>query len=246
MDLSVVIPLWNEQRRIAAAIAAVAAEVQALGAEFEILCVDDGSSDATADLIDGCARRDPRIRLLRLQAHRGKGAAVRAGVLAARGQLVCFLDADLSVPARAIGQALPLLLAGADVVRGSRHCDGARVLRRQGAARRVFGRLFLALTRTWTDPSATDLTCGFKGYRRAAALAIFARCRLAGWAFDAEAAWVARRLGFVTRELPVEWTHDPDSRVRLPSAVLGSAVELARLALRQLHSRAPRARLRQV
>jgi dolichyl-phosphate beta-glucosyltransferase len=237
MQFSIVIPAFNEERRIVRAIDAVTAEVQGLSRDFEVICVDDGSDDGTATEIARRATLDGRVRLLRMPAHRGKGAAVRAGVLDARGELIFCLDADLSVPPPAIAAALPLLQQGADVVRGSRRCPGARVLRRQGLLRRGCGRVFAALARTCADPEATDLTCGFKGYRRAAAQAIFGRCRLSGWAFDAECAWLARRLGCRTHEIPVQWTNDPDSRVRLPAAMLESGASLLWLWYRSLRSR---------
>jgi dolichyl-phosphate beta-glucosyltransferase len=237
MQISVVIPAFNEERRIASAIDAVTAEAEALGHGFEVICVDDGSSDATAGVVAQRALLDPRVRLLRMPVHRGKGAAVRAGVLDASGDLIFCLDADLSAPPQAIAAALPLLGRDADVVRGSRHCPGAKVLRRQGVLRRSLGRVFTALARNCADPEATDLTCGFKGYRRDAARAIFGHCRLAGWAFDAESAWVARRLGCRTREIPVQWTNDPDSRVRLPAALLESGAGLLWLWLRSLRAR---------
>lgn len=244
MLVSVVIPAWNEERRIARAVAAVADELVRVGLDFEIVGVDDGSTDATAAVLARCAR-DPRVRIARLAKHAGKGAAVREGVLSARGDFVFFIDADLSTPPSAIAAALALLQSGADVVRGSRHCAGARVVRRQGLPRRLLGHWFLVVARAIADPAASDLTCGFKGYRRAAALTIFGQCRLTGWAFDAETALIARRIGFVTRELPVEWTDDPDSRVRLPAAMLQSATGLLRLMVRDLRGRVLHPRPRQ-
>jgi len=221
VDLSIVIPAWNEQRRIAPAVDAIVGELQGLGLDYEVVCVDDGSSDTTADLIDGYARRNPRVRLLRLPAHRGKGAAVRTGVLDTRARWCSFSTRPFGA-AVTIGVALPLLCeGGADIVR-------ARALQRRarrapaGCVRRVLGSLFLALARTWTDPAATDLTCGFKG--------IAARPRWLSTAVPAGRLGVRRRdgvagavAGLRDTGTPVEWRHDPDSRVRLPAAVLASS-----------------------
>jgi dolichyl-phosphate beta-glucosyltransferase len=232
LSISVVIPAFNEEHRIDAAVRAVMGKLEAIGEEFEIVCVDDGSRDGTADRVARWAARDPRVRLVRLPENTGKGAAVREGVLAARGDLVFFLDADLSTPPAAIEDALPHLKDGADVVIGSRNREGARVDRPQGAVRRSLGRGFLVLARAVADPKATDLTCGFKGFRRPAAEAIFKRTTLPGWAFDAETALIARRLGLVRREIPVHWRNDPDSRVRVAGAIAQSLLDLIRLAWR--------------
>ena len=115
---------------------------------------------------------------------------------------------------------------------GSRNRDGAAIVVAQNRARRWLGRGFLALSRLLCDRSATDITCGFKGFRRPAAAAVFGRSRVDGWAFDAEIALIARRLGLVRRELPVAWRHDPDSRVRVLLAVPKSLLELLCIAWR--------------
>jgi dolichyl-phosphate beta-glucosyltransferase len=230
VEVTVLIPAFNEAARIARAVRESLAALESEGAPGEVLCVDDGSTDGTAHEV--LALGDPRVRLLRLPVNRGKGAAVRAGVFAARGRIVFVLDADLSTPPQAMGAALPHLRDGVDVVFGSRHCAGARVLKPQGALRRSLGRGFLRLARRVADPGASDITCGFKGFRRAAAHAIFRHATVDGWAFDAETALIARRLELVRREVPVAWTNDPDSRVRVLSATLGSLLDLARIRLR--------------
>jgi len=230
MQVSVIVPAFNEEARIGEAVAAVTRHLVEVGLTFEILCVDDGSTDKTAAVVEELAARDPRVRLLRMPRNEGKGEAVRQGVFAARGRFVFFLDADLSTRPEAIDASLPHLQDGADLVAGSRHCPGSRVVRAQPAWRRSLGRGFLVLARLVADRTATDLTCGFKGFRRSAAQEIFGRARLRGWAFDAETALIARRLGLVRREIPVEWTDDPDSRVRVPSAIAHSLLDLARLA----------------
>jgi dolichyl-phosphate beta-glucosyltransferase len=229
VEVTFLIPAYNEQRRIARAVRESLAAVESEGASGEVLVVDDGSDDATAAIVAELAAEDPRVRLHRLPENRGKGAAVRAGVFEARGRIVFVIDADLSTPLAAVGDALPHLRDGADVVAGSRHREGAAVLRRQGVLRRSLGKGFLFLARRIADPASTDITCGFKGFRRAAAAAIFRRATIDGWAFDAETALIARRLGLVRREVPVAWTNDPDSRVRVAGAVLASFRDLVRL-----------------
>jgi len=230
MEITALIPAFNEGRRIASALDLVVRTLEGLQVSFEVLCVDDGSTDDTAARVEAAAAADPRIRLLRLPRNGGKGAAVRAGVFDARGAVLFVLDADLSAPPALIGESLPHLRNGTDVVVGSRTCEGARVARRQGPVRRVLGRCFLGLARRIADPAATDITCGFKGFRREAARSIFGRARVDGWAFDAETALIVRRLGLARREVPVTWTNDPDSRVRVARAALRSLLDLGRIA----------------
>jgi len=201
VEVTILIPAFNEAGRIERAVRESLVRLESEGAPGEVLVVDDGSTDATATIVLGLAAEDARVRLHRLPGNRGKGGAVRAGVFEARGDIVFVLDADLSTPTSSIGDALPHLRDGADVVTGSRHCAGASVLRRQGILRRSLGKGFLLLARRIADPRSTDITCGFKGFRRAAATAIFHRVTVDGWAFDAETALIARRLGLVRREV---------------------------------------------
>lgn len=232
VEVTVLIPAYNEASRIGRAVRETLALLDSEGAGGEVLVVDDGSADGTAGIVADLAARDARVRLHRLPENRGKGAAVRSGVFEARGEIIFVIDADLSTPPSVIGDALPHLRNGADVVTGSRHREGAKVLRRQGILRRSLGKGFLTLARRIADPDATDITCGFKGFRRAAAAAIFRRATIDGWAFDAETALIARRLELARREVPVAWTNDPDSRVRMAGAVLRSLRDLVRIGWR--------------
>ncbi|HEX5135742.1 MAG TPA: glycosyltransferase [Planctomycetota bacterium] len=229
MEITAVIPMFNEAQRVDATVRSVLDHLDGLGGDGEVLCVDDGSADDTAARVEALSSADPRVRLVRLPHNRGKGAAVRAGVLEARGRFIFVLDADLSAPPDAIDDALPHLRDGAHWVAGSRSCPGADVVQRQGIVRRVLGRCFLNVARRLVDPKATDLTCGFKGFRSDVARAIFLRSRIDGWAFDAETALIGRRLRLVRRDIPVRWTNDPDSRVRVGRAVLQSTRDLARI-----------------
>jgi dolichyl-phosphate beta-glucosyltransferase len=207
--MTVVIPAFNEERRLPLTLAAVVAYFRERGVPFEVLVADDGSADGTACLAAGAGAE---VRVLRLP-HRGKGAAVRAGVLASGGDLVLMTDADLSTPITELDR-LVAALARSDVAIGSRNVDGARVAVPQGLGRRVMGRAFNLLVRALLLPGLRDTQCGVKLYRREAALAVFDRCRTDGFAFDVEALALARRLGYQVAEVPVEWRNSPDSRVR--------------------------------
>lgn len=232
-ELSLVLPLYAEERRLGPALDALRAALAQYGLRGEIVAVDDGSRDGTPALLAAEAARDPRLSVVTLSTNQGKGAAVRAGVLAARGDVVVFCDADMSTDLEALPRMLARLEAGADVVYGSRRAFGAQVLVRQPRVRELAGRVFSALARRVADPAVRDFTCGFKGFRATAARALFGPLRTRRWAFDAEVAHRARKLGLAREELPVRWTQRGASKVRVASAAPGALFDLARIALRR-------------
>jgi dolichyl-phosphate beta-glucosyltransferase len=217
VDLTLVIPCFNEERRVGACLDAALAHLGSQPAlSFEVVCVDDGSTDGTAALLARRAREDQRLRVVTLARNLGKGMAVRAGVEAARGDVVVFLDADLAVDVAHVDRVLPALQDGVDVAVGCRHVEGSSVERPQGRLRRALGRGYLVLARRLLDLSVSDVTCGFKGFRRAVALHLFRRARCRRWGFDAEVLHLAERAGYVVREVPVAWRDGDASAVRLP------------------------------
>lgn len=207
--LSVVIPAYDEERRLPGTLRTVVEHLRDRGRPFEVVVADDGSRDGTADV---AGRAGPEVRVLRLP-HRGKGAAVRTGVLAASGELVLVTDADLSTPIDELDR-LVAAMERCEVVIGSRNVAGARVAVPQRLDRRLMGRAFNLLVRALLLPGLRDTQCGVKLFCRDAALAVFERCRSDGFAFDVEALALARRLGYRIAEVPVEWHNSPDSRVR--------------------------------
>jgi glycosyltransferase involved in cell wall biosynthesis len=217
MQLSVVIPAYNEARRIGPSLHRVSRYLKArCGAGgFEIIVVDDGSEDSTSAVVEEVATRAPEVTLVRLPHNRGKGAAVRAGMIAANGEAVLFSDADLSTPIEEVEKALKLLVKGNDVVIGSRGLAGSSILVRQTRLRESLGRLFNLLLRAFLRIPFRDTQCGFKLFRREAAHAIFQRARIDGFAFDVEAILIAQQLGYVITEMPVRWLNDPESKVTL-------------------------------
>lgn len=236
-ELSLVLPIYNEELVLERSLATIVAFAERLGRAFELVCVDDGSRDKSAAILAQAARRDGRIRALSHAKNQGKGAAVRTGMLAARGQLLFFMDADLSTPLEELNGFIGALEAGYDVVLGNRRIAGASVERRQPWLRETLGKGFTFLTQRLLAPGIQDFTCGFKGFRRAAARAIFARSTLDGWAFDAELVVIAQVQGHRLLQLPVRWRHEDDTKVRLVSAVLGSAAELVQILLNRLRGR---------
>jgi glycosyltransferase involved in cell wall biosynthesis len=235
--LSIVLPVYDEGRTLEATFGALLPFLDGLGRTFEVVCVNDGSTDDSAAKLARAAERDPRVRVLDLSRNRGKGAAVRAGMLAARGDLALFMDADLSTPLEEIPRALGALESGYDVVLGNRRSPGSRITRRQPKLREFFGRGFTLLTRLALAPGVQDFTCGFKGFTREAARAVFERSTLNGWAFDAELVVIAQEQDLRLVQVPVLWRHEDDTKVRLVNAILVSLVDLARIFAMRLGGR---------
>ncbi|MGI5338837.1 dolichyl-phosphate beta-glucosyltransferase [Streptomyces sp. CA-181903] len=239
VGLSVVVPAYNEEDRLAPSLKAIRAHLDAEGPDsWELIVVDDGSTDGTADVVRAAAAEDPRVRLLGSPANRGKGHAVRTGVLASRGRRVLVTDADLAAPIA----ELPLLTArldeGAAAAVGSRALPGSRIGIRQHALREALGRAGAGVIRALAAPGVRDTQCGFKLFEGERARTAFAASRLNGWAFDVEILRFFRQHGWTVAEVPVRWDHRPGSKVRPPAyaAVLG---DLVRLRIRAVHPSGP-------
>lgn len=216
MWLSAVVPAYNEAASIADTIARLRTALEATGRAWEIVVVDNASTDATAGRVpvgDG-------VRLLRNDVNRGKGFSVRRGMLAADGELRLHCDADCAPSLASLRAMLAALDDGADVVVGSRLAPGARVGRRQPLRRRIAGRAFVELCRLVLGEPTRDLYCGFKLWRADAAVAAYSRLRLDGWVFDAEALALARALGYRLREVGISWSDREGSRLSMPRVVV--------------------------
>ncbi len=211
LRLSVVVPAFNEEQRLASTLERLRSFCGARGDSYEIVVVDDGSKDRTAAV--AAAAGGPETRLLRSVSNRGKGHAVRTGMLAARGERRLMTDADLSTPIEEIVGLEAALEAGADIAIGSRAVEGARIEVRQSLFRESAGRAFNTLVRLLLLPEIRDTQCGFKLFTAAAAQAAFAPLVLDGFSFDVEALYVARRRGLRVVELPVVWRNHAATRV---------------------------------
>jgi dolichyl-phosphate beta-glucosyltransferase len=209
--LSVVIPAFNEEDRLPATLRRIRDHLEASGQDFELVVVDDGSSDGTAE----CARAvgGAGLRLLRNEANRGKGFSVRRGMLAASGRRRLLSDADLSTPIEELARLGAMAEQGYDVVIASRAHPLSRIEVHQPAFRENVGRLFNLLVRLTVLPGLRDTQCGFKLFSAEAAQAAFGAARLDGFAFDVEVLFVARRRGFRIAEVPTVWRNDTASRV---------------------------------
>jgi dolichyl-phosphate beta-glucosyltransferase len=217
--VTVVIPAYNEAQRLPLTLGAWSDFFARQGYRAEVLVVDDGSRDATSDVVQAFARERaqqragasaPEIRLLTLGQNQGKGGAVRAGMLAAAGAYVFYVDADLNIAPEHITPALACLSTDYDVVAGQRRLRDYASTERS-AARVLAGALVQATRRVVVLPTIRDTQCGFKGFRAALAREIFKRARIRSFAFDVEVLFLARRLGARVKELPVEVTFRPGS-----------------------------------
>lgn len=235
-ELSIVIPAFNEAARIGERLRRIRDHLRGRGLAAEIVVVDDGSTDGTADVVRGLGEQlglAPRVLACE---HRGKGHAVRVGMTAARGRAVLMTDADLSTPIDELDRFLPYLRDGAHVVIGSRKMDGAVLEVRQPVLREAMGRVFTLLTQILVV-RVSDATCGFKLFTRDAARQIFSRLTLDDWSFDAEALFVARKLGYAIREVPIHWRDEPGTKVRRGRDALQAAVGLLRIRWNALSGR---------
>lgn len=235
--LQLVIPIYDEAHCLEKAMDAARQSLEATGEPWQLVCVDDGSSDGSLEILERAATADDRVLLVRHETNRGKGAALRSGLADCAGDFVFFADADQSTPFSEIGPALELLRNGADVAAGTRRHQDSRISARQPMLRELMGMAFTNLARLVTGHRGRDFTCGFKGFRGDAARSIFSAMMLDGWAFDAELFLIARARGYSVMEHPVPWSHDPHSKVRPIANAAASLRDLGRLAVRRMAGR---------
>jgi dolichyl-phosphate beta-glucosyltransferase len=209
--LTLIIPAYNEERRLPPSLDQIVAFIQAQPEPMDVIIVENGSRDRTTEIAESYAARYPFIRVL--HSEKGKGAAVKAGMMAGRGRYLFICDSDLSMPIAEVRKFLPPALDGYDVAIASREGPGAH---RYGepAYRHLMGRVFNFIVRALAIPGFQDTQCGFKSFRREVARDVFAAQTMTGYAFDVEALFVALRRGYKVVAVPINWYFDADSRVR--------------------------------
>jgi dolichyl-phosphate beta-glucosyltransferase len=220
--LSVVIPAYNEERRLPQTLQSVVDFLAGQSYASEVIVVDDGSGDETAQVVESFRASHPGVTLIRND-HRGKGYAVRTGVLAAQGHIVLFSDADLSTPIEEIAQLLPWFEHGYGLVIGSREGSGAKRIQ-EPFYRHIMGRVFNFVVRVLTVRGIDDTQCGFKAFRDDVARDLFTRMKLYGESaqtvtgsmvtgFDVEVLFIGYKAGYKIKEVPVEWRYGNESKV---------------------------------
>ena len=243
MLFTIVVPAYNEADRLGRTLSELLAWLAAYPLAGRVLVVDDGSSDGTGDAVRAQMPAHPNLDLITLSRQSGKGAAVRAGMLAAATDIVGFMDADLSTDLRHVADAVAAIQNGADVLIGSRALRKSQTVVRQPAFRRVGARIFRELARQLGGlPDTPDSQCGFKFYKGPVAHDLYGSTVIDRWMFDLEMLRLAKHRGYTVEQLPVDWTNDPDSRLRLTVDTMRMVRDLARIRGRFLTGRygAPR------
>ena len=222
--LSIIIPAYNEAERLPPTLASIDAFLATQDYSAEVLVVENGSSDDTLAIARSHQARMPYLRVF-TESARGKGLAVRRGMLEAQGAYRFLCDADLSMPIEQVNRFLPPVLENVAVAIGSRELPGSQ---RHGepAYRHLIGRVFNAMVRWLVLPGIQDSQCGFKCFTAEAADAVFPPQTMGGMSFDAEVLFIARQKGYSVAEVAIDWYFDPDSRVRLVQDSLRMAFDL--------------------
>lgn len=213
VEVSLVIPAYNEEQRLSATLDKIIDYLRAHQDGFEVIVVDDGSSDATSSIVREYMERYPQVSLLSNDKNTGKGFSVKKGVLASRGEYILFSDADLSTPIEEAEKLLRSLKDSCDVAFASRAMPDSQIIRREAWYRDAMGKIFGLLVRNIALPGVRDSQCGFKGFRREVIPALFNLQKLKGFAFDVEILFIARKLGLAMKEVAVRWIDSPKSKV---------------------------------
>lgn len=221
-----VIPAHNEAHRLGPTLARIHRDFESRNFQYEIIVVDDASTDGTAGVARSFAAVVPECRVVSNGPQHGKGCAVREGMLAAQGEYVFFSDADLSTPLKELDMLLCALQSGCDIAFASRLFPGSSRLVRGPWIRSLLRRIFAFFVRFFL-PGIYDSQCGFKGFTREAARRVASRQVTKGFAFDVELLTIARLQGLRLREIPVTWTYIPGSRINLFTAPCAMMIEIA-------------------
>ena len=213
--LSVVIPAYNEEKRLGRTLRKISKYLLEKDYPYEIIVVDDGSTDGTPELVREIAQEVPCIRLLENSGNRGKGYSVRKGVLSSRGQLIIFSDADLSTPIEELDKLKVWIETGHNIAIGSRALPESEILLPQPWYRQCMGKVFNRLVRFLAVLEIKDTQCGFKLFMGGVARSLFKKQTIDGFGFDAEVLYMAKKSGYRVREVPVRWINSSDSRVNI-------------------------------
>lgn len=229
--LSLIIPAYNEESRLSSTLNTVDAYLSGLGKSYEIIVVNDGSSDDTQKVLKEQIARTSALRIISYKDNCGKGYAVRQGIFASRGDYVMFSDADLSAPIDELPKLLNAVENGYDVAVGSRAVKGAVIPVHQPLYRELGGKGLNLVIRALAVPGIHDTQCGFKLFKGDVAREVFAKCFLDGWSFDVEILYLSKRLGYTVAEIPVKWAHSEGSKLHPFTAGIKVIKDIIRLRL---------------
>jgi dolichyl-phosphate beta-glucosyltransferase len=230
VGVSVVIPAFNEEEDIVDSVGKITAYMRSQGLSYEVVVVDDGSSDGTYRIVDGLD--DENVRVLKNEVNLGKGYSVRKGVLEAKYEWVLFSDADLATPMEELGEFLKH--SDYDVIFGSRCLPDSNIIVHQPRYRELMGHVYNILTQLLVVSGFRDMQCGFKLFKREAAQAVFSKQRLNGFGFDVEVVYLARKYGYRLLEYPVTWRHRQETKVNMLKAPSTMFMDLVRIRLNNL------------
>lgn len=230
-SISVIIPAYNEEKTIEKALLAVDDFLVKNFANYEIILVDDASNDNTHNIASKLSRRITNLTIIKNSRNRGKGYSVKKGVFCAGSEYIVFSDADLSTPLDELSGFMNYLNDGADIVIGSRALRDSRIMKKQIITRRTMGRVFNLLIKIFLFRGINDTQCGFKCFRARIARELFSLQRLTGFCFDAEILYLARKLKYPVKEVPVRWINREDSRVSMLGDSLQMLIDIFRIRL---------------
>lgn len=227
--LSIVVPAYNEAKKISSTFSRLERFFSQKNYDMEFLFVEDGSSDATLEILKNLEKTRPGIvKVLENERNMGKGYSIKRGMLASRGDYILFMDADMATPLQTFTD-FEKHLDDYDIVMGSRWCLEANIRIPQPFIRKCMGRVFYLLVKTFYLKNITDTNCGFKCYRKSVARDIFSHQMLRGWGFDVEILYIAQKRGYRIKEVPVAWAHGRDSKVNLKKVPFLTLAELIRI-----------------
>lgn len=229
IKLSVVVPCYNEEKRFKVGFAHYCAYLKKQKYSWELIFVNDGSTDKTLELMKELKAVNKNIKIVTYPKNHGKGYAICQGIKAAKGDYILFTDLDHSVPISTIESFYKYFDDGADVVIGSRRVRDAKILVHQKPFREILGRGFTFLVRLLVDFKIRDATCGFKAFRREVAKKIFPKLTVFDWAFDAEIIYLCQKFGLRLAQAPVSWSDVKDTKVNLKKDITRSLIGLAKI-----------------
>jgi dolichyl-phosphate beta-glucosyltransferase len=212
VKLSVVIPAYNEEKRISETLKKIESYLHSNHLDYEIIIVDDGSKDNTLGVIYNSVSDKSRLSVLVNEINRGKGYSVKRGMLSAKGDLILFSDADLSTPITELDKFLPLI-PQYDIIIGSRGLKESNIIDYQPLYRRMMGRMFSSIVKIFSLRGISDSQCGFKLFKSSAVKKIFTNQQIERWGFDVEILYLAKKWGYSIKEMPVTWVNSKGSKL---------------------------------